>query len=61
MTLEKEIEYFRLRAQVERSLAQDAGQTIAGEIHNELADRYEAAIERAQHRPILRIVTPSVA
>ncbi|HEU0284709.1 MAG TPA: hypothetical protein VFR52_06160 [Sphingomicrobium sp.] len=52
-----QLEYFRVRAQVERQLAEAARDTIAGEIHRELADLYEAAIERFQHRPTLSIVT----
>ncbi len=60
VTLEQ-LEYFRMRARIERSLAENAGQTIAGAIHKELADRYEAAIERTQHRPIISIVTTSAA
>jgi len=50
-----------MRARIERSLAENAGQTIAGAIRKELADRYEAAIERTQHRPIISIVTTSAA
>jgi hypothetical protein len=52
-----QFEYFRVRAKVERELAEAAGDTIAGEIHRELAERYEAAIQRSQHRPTLSIVT----
>ncbi len=61
MSPEEQLDYFRNRAAVERSLAQDAGDTIAGQIHKELAERYEAALERTEHRPTLRIVTPSAA
>lgn len=56
-----QLEYFQLRAQVERDLADAAGDTIAGQIHRELAHRYEAAIERTQHRPTLSIVTNCVS
>ena len=52
-----QLEYFRIRAQVERELAEAARDTIAGQIHGELADRYEAAIERFQGRRTLSIVT----
>lgn len=52
-----QLEYFRIRAQVERKLAEAARDTIAGQIHGELADRYEAAIERFQGRRTLSIVT----
>jgi hypothetical protein len=52
-----QLEYFRTRAQVERELAEEAGDTIAGQIHRELADRYQAVIERSQLRPTLSIVT----
>jgi hypothetical protein len=55
-----QLDYFQVRAEVERSLAKRAGDTIAGQIHKELAERYEAAIERTK-RPTLRIVTPSAA
>jgi hypothetical protein len=52
-----QLEYFRVRARVERQLAEAARNTIAGQIHGELADRYEAAIERFQDRRTLSIVT----
>ena len=55
-----QLEYYRMRAQVERKLAEEAGDTIAGQIHRELADLYEAAIERSQHRPTLGIVSPVI-
>ena len=61
MSPEEQLEYFLIRAEVERSLAKEAGDTIAGQIHKELAERYEAAIERMEHRPTLRILTPSAA
>ena len=54
-----QVEYFRVRAKVERDLAEQSGDSIVGRIHRELADRYEAAIERVEHRPTLRIVAPS--
>ena len=57
MSTNDQLEYFRMRAQIERSLAEDAGDTLAGLIHMELCERYEAAIERFQHRPKLSIVT----
>ena len=61
MSPEEQLEYFMIRAEVERSLAEEAGDTIAGQIHKELAERYEAAIEQTEHRPTLHIVTPSAA
>jgi hypothetical protein len=61
MSPKDELEYFRIRAQVERSLAEDAGDTIAGQIHKELAERYEGAIERTERRRTLHIVSPSAA
>jgi hypothetical protein len=51
MSPKEQLEYFQMRAQTERSLADEAGETIAGKIHAELAERYEAAIERTRHRP----------
>jgi hypothetical protein len=56
-----EVEYFRIRAKVERDLADQAGDTIAGQIHRELAERYETAIQRIAHRPSLSIVTSQQA
>jgi Fe2+ or Zn2+ uptake regulation protein len=38
---EKDIEYFRQRASVERALANAATESKAAAIHNELAERYE--------------------
>ena len=52
-----QLEYFRVRAEVERKLAEEAGDTIAGQIHRELAERYEAEFERIQHRPRLGIAS----
>lgn len=52
-----QLEYFRVRARIERDLAEESGDTIAGQIHRRVAERYEAAIAGTQHRPTLRIVT----
>ena len=61
MPSNEQLEYFRTRAEIERSLAAEAGDTLVGQIHKEMAERYDAAIERTRRRPKLHIVTRSDA
>ena len=51
-------EYFRRRAVAERTLAATASNAAAAEIHNQLAERYEALTNGSGRRPTLRIATP---
>ena len=53
MSPDDQLQYFRTRAKVERQLATEARDSIAGQIHEELAERYEAAIERIERGPML--------
>ena len=53
-----DVEYYRSRELTERELAKDAGCADVAAIHEELARRYGALVERAQLRPTLRVAFP---
>jgi hypothetical protein len=53
-----DVEYYRARAQTERRLAQASENADVAAIHEELAIQYEALVEQAELRPLLRIVIP---
>lgn len=55
MSPQDHLEYFRKRAKIERAMAKEAGDTIAGQVHAALAEQYVAAIAKEQ-KPKLRIV-----
>ena len=46
-----EIEYYRMRAEVERKAAADASQSDVAVIHLELARLYEALVREPELRP----------
>lgn len=60
-----DVAYYRERARVERERAKTSSKSDIAEIHEELAELYDALIEhevlRPSFRPTLRIVTPKVA
>lgn len=55
------VDYYRARASEEHEPAKAAGREDVREIHEELAQQYEALIERAELRPILSIRAPKAA
>jgi hypothetical protein len=48
-------EYFRMRAETERALAATANNSVAAEVHLELAKRYEELVLEG-NRPTLGVV-----
>jgi hypothetical protein len=54
----KDLAYYKERAASERKLAAECKNEDVAAIHEELARQYEALVERADLRPILRIVVP---
>ena len=54
----RDTEYFRQRAQRERTLARTSAKANVAAIHEELARQYEALVDQAELRPKLRIVVP---
>ena len=51
-----DIEYYRRRAETERTLASSAASQEAAAVHDELAERYERLV-RAAKRPTLHVAS----
>ena len=54
-----DIEYYRQRAIEERALASKSERRNVAEIHEELAQQYQALVDQAELRPTLRIAVPA--
>lgn len=54
----EDVEYYRERAESERSLAENADKANVAAIHAELARQYQALVDREDLRPVLRISFP---
>lgn len=55
----EDVEYYRQRAETERSLAKNADRANVAAIHAELARQYQALVDREDLRPVLRISFPA--
>ena len=55
-----DIKYFRRRAAAERTLAVTASEPAVAAIHNQLAERYEALVRKAE-RPTLHLAAEHAA
>ena len=53
-------EYFRNRAVAERTMVASANDPAAAEIHNQLAERYETLVRKAE-RPTLHLAAERAA
>lgn len=56
--MSQDSDYFRARAEAERALAKSAEQIKAAAIHNDLADRYDELVRKAEPRAKVHIAAP---